>query len=157
MVWKQANRTQLVPIAWGYTLYSAQDTYGLLDGFGDVVWENEIEGARRPRWTCIENSYFIEGDNHLILKVNIEDGKRTWKGSRLGGQLLLLADQDLLLIISEKGELVLVDTNPEQYSELARFSAIKEKTWNHPVLANDVLLVRNTKEMAAFKLPEAVN
>ncbi|MCK5743286.1 MAG: hypothetical protein KAH30_00950 [Caldisericia bacterium] len=78
MVWKHKNRTQLVPIAWGYTLFSDQDIYGLMDGFGDVVWETEIDGARRAKWTCIDDTYFIEGDTHLILRVNIEDGELIW-------------------------------------------------------------------------------
>lgn len=87
-----------------------------------------------------------------IVCVEIENGKMKWKKGRYGGQLLLLADQDLLLILSEKGDLALVKAEPEQFTELAFFPAIKGKTWNHPVMVNDILLVRNTSEMAAFRL-----
>jgi hypothetical protein len=41
---------------------------------------------------------------------------------------------------------------PDQFTEVARFKAIEGKTWNHPVLVRDVLLVRNGEEMAAFRL-----
>jgi outer membrane protein assembly factor BamB len=92
-------------------------------------------------------------DGSMLACIDLADGKRTWKGGRYGhGQLILLPDQDLLLVLSEKGELALVAATSDQFRELARFPAIKGKTWNHPVLVGDVLLARNDQEMAAFRL-----
>lgn len=95
-------------------------------------------------------------DGSILAAIDLNDGKRVWKGGRYGdGQVVLLADQDLLLVTSEEGELALVRATPEGFTEVARVEGIEGKTWNHPVVVGDVLLVRNGEEMAAFRLPTA--
>jgi outer membrane protein assembly factor BamB len=93
-------------------------------------------------------------DGSTLACIDLEAGKRKWEGGSYGnGQLVLLPDQDLLLVVSEEGELALVKATPDRFTEIARFPALKGKTWNHPVVTGDVLLVRNGQEMAAFRLP----
>lgn len=93
-------------------------------------------------------------DGTILSAVRLEDGERQWKGGRYGaGQMVLLPAQDLLLVLSEEGELALVSATPDKYAELARFKAIEGKTWNHPVVVGNVILIRNGEEMAAFRLP----
>lgn len=98
---------------------------------------------------------FVFGfDGSILSCIDLETGERRWKGGRYGhGQMLLLPDQDLILVVTEKGAVALVSAKPEGFEELANIPAIDGKTWNHPVLVDHTLLVRNDREMAAFRLP----
>jgi outer membrane protein assembly factor BamB len=145
----------------------------------EVVYGKNFYGTRRlhvthemDRWSARQvwvskaiKPYFndfVMHDGHLygidgsfFVCVNLSDGKGRWRTRGYGnGQVLLLADQGLLLILSETGEVALVQANPEQHSELTRFSALEGKTWNHPVLVRGRLFVRNGEEMACFALAE---
>jgi outer membrane protein assembly factor BamB len=123
--------------------------------------------AAEERWTSVGlkpyfNDFVVhEGqafgfDGSLLACIDLADGRRRWKGGRYGhGQLILLPDQDLLLVLSEKGELALVAATADEFREFGRFRALEGKTWNHPVLVGDVLLARNGQEMVALRLPLA--
>jgi len=94
-------------------------------------------------------------DGSILSCIDLTDGTRKWKGGRYGqGQMVLLADQDLLLVLAESGEFATVRATPDGYAEVSRRPGVEGKTWNHPVVAGAILLVRNGEEMAAFRLVE---
>jgi outer membrane protein assembly factor BamB len=119
------------------------------------VTERWTSSALKPHFNdfVVHRGHAFGFDGSILACIDLADGKRRWKGGRYGrGQLILLAGQDLLLVLGEAGELALVEALPDQFAEAARVPALKGKTWNHPVLVGDLLLMRNDQEMAAFRL-----
>jgi hypothetical protein len=144
LITSQENGTRRIAVAHdagGWSVHERWTSNGLKPYFNDFV---------------VHKGYAYGFDGRILACIDLKDGERKWKGGRYGnGQLVLLPDQDLLLVLSEEGELVLVGATPDQFTERAKVEAIQGKTWNHPVLVGDILLVRNGEEMAAYRLPLA--
>jgi outer membrane protein assembly factor BamB len=159
--WKGYPIVQPAVTADGNVLISVSDSSGTRrlaatrGAGGWTVAERWTSNGLKPYFNdfVVHKGHAFGFDGSILSCIDLEDGKRKWKGGRYGnGQLVLLPDQDLLLVLSEEGELALVGATTDKFTELARFPAIEGKTWNHPVLVGDVLLVRNGQEMAAFRL-----
>jgi outer membrane protein assembly factor BamB len=94
-------------------------------------------------------------DEGIFGCLDLKTGKRRWKRGRYShGQAVLLAEQQLLVVLSEGGEAVLLAADPEQVRELGRFQAIEGKCWNYPLVAGGRLYVRNGEEAACYAMGE---
>lgn len=101
---------------------------------------------------AVHDRYFYGLDDGSLACVETATGTRKWKEGRYGSGQSLLVD-DLVLIQSERGPVMLVQATPEGCVELGRIEALSSKTWNHPTLAGRYLLVRNDQEVVCYELP----
>jgi outer membrane protein assembly factor BamB len=97
------------------------------------------------------DGYIYGLDESILACIDAATGELLWKGGRYGyGQLLAAGDH--LVVLTERGDLVLVRATPDGHEEVAGFRAIEGKTWNVPAMAGGRILVRNARQMAAFDL-----
>jgi outer membrane protein assembly factor BamB len=132
----------------------------------DGKWSvNELWTTNRSAMRCkfsspVMRDGFLYGfDDGDLQCIDLSDGKVKWTDKRKSsegkgfghGQLLLSGD--LLVVLSEYGELALVEARPDQLNELGRIKVLKgKKTWSHPALSNGICYIRNHLEMAAVDL-----
>jgi len=107
------------------------------------------------------NGDYVYGLSEGVLEcVDVKNGRPAWKDdygnnqkdSFRHGQILLC--DDLIVVLSEKGDLVLVEASPESFRELGRIKALTKgnKTWNNPAMAHGRVYLRNEEEMVCYDL-----
>lgn len=117
----------------------------------ETLWAAKSIKAKLTQ--VVHHDGFLYGlDDGIMVAVDAETGKRAWKRGRYGHGQILLVD-DVILVLSEKGEIALVEASPEEYHEWARIPGIEGRTWNTPALAGPYLIIRSPREAAAFELP----
>jgi outer membrane protein assembly factor BamB len=140
----------------------------IANGYGQGAARLELTRDENGRWSVekkwesprlklkfndavLRNGFVYGLDDGKLTCVDVQTGKTRWK-DRTGnfgyGQLLL--HEDTLLILAEEGDVILVAASPDQFQELHRIPALTGTTWNHPVVANGKLLVRNSTTAACF-------
>ena len=114
------------------------------------VWRN-IRMKNQFSTSLVHDGYIYGLDEAILACLDASTGEVKWKGGRYGyGQVILASGH--LIVLTESGELALVRATPEGHREVVKFPAIEGKTWNHPVINDGYLLIRNGAEMAAFDL-----
>ncbi len=116
----------------------------------ETIWQN-LRLKNKFTSSVLHQGFIYGLDEAILACVDAATGDLKWKAGRYGyGQVLLAGDR--LVVLTEDGEVVQVMATPAGHQEISRFQAIEGKTWNHPIVVEGRLLVRNVREMAAFDI-----
>lgn len=121
-------------------------------GGASLVWQNqEITNYFQSCVLVGGHLYGTHNPNHtytgkkaILRCVEFDTGQVKWEQKGFGNASLIAAD-DKLIIMSEKGELVIVEAAPEDYREIARTTVFKGSRycWILPVLCGGRIYCRN--------------
>lgn len=88
-----------------------------------------------------------------LVCLDVPSGVNRWERAQVGSGNIgfgsLIKAANTLIVLTESGELVLVEPNPAAYTETARFKALDAFCWNHPTLSEGRLYVRSTAALAS--------
>ncbi len=115
------------------------------------LWANRV--LRNHFSSSLYHDGYLYGFSNAQLRcVDVKTGKHTWVKRGYGKGSLIMAN-DHLIIISDRGKLVLGNLSPEGFEELSAFQALKGKSWTPPVIADGKIYLRNLEEMVCYDLP----
>lgn len=79
--------------------------------------------------------------------VELATGEIKWSQRGFGpGNCILVGES--LVVLSDAGEVVIVDAKPDSYRETARAKVVDGKCWSTPAFSNGKIYVRSTQEAA---------
>ena len=113
------------------------------DNKSTVVWENK--NIRNHFASSVVLNGFIYGvDDNQLRCVDFATGDVKWTDKASGKGTLIIADGKLI-VLSEKGELIIAEASSESFKPLSRAQILGGKCWTSPALANGKLYARNAK------------
>lgn len=142
------------PLIYGGRIFlSSHSQYGLLlkvlDGRPEVMWRSEDTRVHINAGVLFQDHMYVfhgsAGKPGDLRCLDLRDGKVKWKQTGLGVGALSAAMNEKLIILSEKGELVVAEASPDSFKPLARAQVLGGKCWTAPVLANGKIFVRNAR------------
>jgi outer membrane protein assembly factor BamB len=161
-----ATASQPIPLP-GDQLFLSKG-YGVGSALLQLKRDDAGKIAAEPLWTrkvmktkmgnvVIRDGYVYGLDGGILQCIDLAEGRNQWKKRRVPaighGQIMLVGDA--IVVLSESGELILVEATPEEYRELTalRVFPAEQVTWNNPAFSAPYLLLRNAQQAVCLKMP----
>jgi len=159
-----AKRHAATPVVDGDNVIVNSHTIGLVafriskdtGGFkANPAWANQDLKINLATPVLVDGHFYCQGANKDYICAEAATGKLKWskpgfgQGKRDYSSTIVVGKN--LLVLTEEGTLLLLEPNPEKYTELARLQ-VCGNTWSFPAYANGKLYVRDTRNLQCIDL-----
>jgi outer membrane protein assembly factor BamB len=106
-----------------------------------AIWENK--NMRNHFNSCVLWKGHVYGvDEGQLRCLVLDTGEVKWSEKSVGKGSLIIADGKLI-VLSEKGELMVAEATPAAFKPVSRAQVLGGKCWTTPVLSNGKIYCRN--------------
>lgn len=119
------------------------------------AWKNDREAffMNTPVLTGGHLYGLADRGRGTLVCLSAEDGRTKWSGAgNLGEYASIVAVGDRLLVLTTKGELLLVAAASNGFKELGRVSVTNRPVWAHLALVGGRICVKDNSHAACFEL-----
>ena len=124
-----------------------------------LLWRNMAIDAYHADPVVAGESFYVfsgwpvGGDRGKLLCASLSDGKIRWS-EKLGCGTIVPVDGHLM-VMSNRGRLMLLKPDPKRMNKVTEFQAIGgHPVWTVPVIAGDRLYVRSSDKLICYQLKE---
>ncbi len=114
------------------------------------TWKQKTEGYMSSP-VVIGNHAYLHLRNERFTCIDLATGQSTWTTGPMGKYWSMVANGNRILALTNDGELVLIEANPDEYEEIDRRKVSEESTWAHLAVCDDHVFVRELKAMAVYR------
>lgn len=159
-----AKRHAASPVISGDNVIVNSHTIGLVafkisregSGFKAVeAWRNNDLKINLATPVLVDGHLYSQGANRDYVCVDAATGQQKWAQTGFGlgkkDYASTIAVGKNLLVLTEDGNLILLEANPAKYSELGRVQ-VCGNTWSHPAFADGKFFVRDVRSLQCIDL-----
>lgn len=105
------------------------------------IWENK-NMRNQFNSSILWQDHIYGVDENQLRCLTFDTGEVKWTEKSVGKGSLMMADGKLI-VLSEKGELMVAEATPAAFKPISRAQVLGGKCWSTPVLANGKIYCRN--------------
>lgn len=112
-------------------------------------WTTNGQGYMSSPVVLGQFAYLHLGNGRLCC-VDLKAGKERWRSRPFGEYWSMVANRDRILALDQRGELLLVAADPQEFRLLDRREVAASESWAHLAVVGDQVFVRDLKGLSVF-------
>lgn len=105
------------------------------------AWSNNARGYMNSP-VVVDGHVYLHLQNQRFACFDMETGARKWTSEPFGKYSSMIANGKQILALDQRGELLLIKANPEEFELLDRRQISEQETWAHLAIVDQELYIR---------------